>query len=105
MHNHTTAESGFCTPGNDEALAGDAAQGSKDVAQSASYQCTGIDETRKHFDTLRARLALADHALLRTDSSDGGPDGRVTYYVSCWGLVREFFSLGAVEKLARQVGA
>lgn len=60
-----------------------------------------LDADRKAFQTLRARLALAGHALSRTDSSDGP----CSYFVTRWGMVRELRDLDAVKRFAAQVGA
>lgn len=58
-------------------------------------------EDNKDFQTLRARLAIAGHALSRTDASDGPP----SYFVTRWGMVRELRDLAAVAAFAEQVGA
>lgn len=54
----------------------------------------------KAFQTLRARLAQAGHALSRMNAGDGPS----TYYVTRWGQVRELCDLGAVAEFAKQVG-
>lgn len=51
---------------SDEALAGGAAQGSRAVAQAVSLNSATSCADDKAFQTLRARLALAGHALSRT---------------------------------------
>ncbi|MDP3424969.1 MAG: hypothetical protein Q8S32_14580 [Burkholderiaceae bacterium] len=54
----------------------------------------------KTFNTLAAQLALQGHTLTRSNPKDG----RVTYYVSRWGMVRALPDLDAVKAFARQVG-
>ncbi len=54
----------------------------------------------KRFSTLRAQLALAGHALSRSDASDG----KRAYDVSKWGMVRELRTLDDVQRFAEQVG-
>lgn len=77
-----------------------AAAGPQVVAQSVSLHSATSSAEEKAFQTLRARLALAGHALSRMDDGDGPS----TYYVTRWGLVRELRDLGAVEAFAKQVG-
>lgn len=59
------------------------------------------DGADKAFLTLRALLALKGHVLSRTH----GDDGPVRFYVTRWGLVREFRDIAAVRAFAEQVGA
>ena len=53
----------------------------------------------KAFATLRALLAMAGHALSRSDAGDG----ERTYFVARWGMVRELRTLDDVHRFALQV--
>ncbi|MBX9793381.1 MAG: hypothetical protein K2Y02_03690 [Burkholderiaceae bacterium] len=98
-----------CTQ-KDEALAGGAAPGNDDARWQAGTETdktnddtetlVDLDADRKAFQTLRAHLALAGHALSRTD----GSDGPCRYFVTRWGMVRELRDLDAVKRFAAQVG-
>lgn len=78
-----------------------AAVGLHGIAQSVSLNSASASADDKTFQTLRARLALAGHALNRTEASDGPR----RYMVSRWGMVRELRDLCAVEAFAKQVAA
>ena len=77
-----------------------AAVGLHEIAQSVSLNSATSGAENKAFQTLRARLALAGHALSRTDASDGTR----TYFVSRWGMVRELRTLDDVKRFAEQCG-
>ena len=62
---------------------------------------SAVIDVDKAYATLRAELALAGHALTRSDP-DEGP---VRYFVSRWQMVRELRDLDAVRAFALQVGA
>lgn len=60
-----------------------------------------VEPREKDFQTWRAVLARAGHALSRTEAADGPR----SYFVSRWGMVRELRSLDEVKRFAEQVGA
>lgn len=85
-------------PQKESALATQAAQSREQNEPPNSATGAGTD---KAFLTLRAVLALAGHALSRSD----GNDGERIYFVTRWGMVRELRDLDAVRRFAEQVGA
>jgi len=71
------------------------------AARSAVDQAQAVIHCdSKLFFTFRAQLALAGHALSRTDASDG----RRRYFVSRWPLVHELRTLEEVRRFAQEVG-
>jgi len=85
------------TSHSDEALAGDAAQGSRDKGTRSGADCAAADAWRKRLATVRTHLAFRGFELRE---STGGP-----LLIVKWGLVREANSIEAAESFARQVGA
>ena len=81
----------------ESALAAQAAQSRK---QNEPTNCASDAREGKAFLTLRAQLALKGHSLSRTPADDG----RVRYYASRWGMVRELNDLAAVAQFLEQVG-
>jgi hypothetical protein len=99
LHNVSAAALGRVTPGNDEGPTV-AAAGPLVVDQSNDLDSATTAAENKAFQTLRARLARAGHALSRTDADDGAR----SYFVSRWGMVRELRTLDDVQRFAEQVG-
>ena len=85
-------------PQKESAPATQAAQSRQQNESPNSATGAGAD---KAFLTLRAVLAMAGHALSRSDASDG----ERTYFVARWGMVRELRTLDDVQRFAQQVGA
>jgi hypothetical protein len=75
---------------------GSQAQGDEQHRDSAS-RAEAVQAERKHFESLRALLAMKGHELHATD---GG-----IFIVRRWGLCRDLRDLAAVEAFAKQVGA
>lgn len=82
----------------ESAPAAQAAQSREQNEHRNSATGAGAD---KAFLTLRALLALTGYSLSRTAASDG----RVCFYVTRWGLVRELRDIEAVRAFAQQLGA
>ena len=72
---------------------------SREQNEHANFATDAVAE--KAFLTLRALLALQGHVLSRTH----GDDGPLRFYVTRWGLVREFPDFPSVHAFADQVGA
>ena len=62
--------------------------------------CANPEAQCKRFATLRAKLALAGHELIRTNEDDGP----VRFYAGRWGCVRELRDVAAVHAFAAHVG-
>ena len=77
-----------------------AAAGLQGLAQALSLNSATSAAEDKAFFTFRALLACEGHSLSRT----GANDGKCTYFVSRWGMVRELRDLAAIEAFAKQVG-
>ena len=86
------------TAQKDTALVAQATQSREQIEQTNTATDAGSD---KAFLTLRALLALKGHVLSRTH----GDDGPLRFYVTRWGLVREFPDFPSVHAFADQVGA
>lgn len=83
----------------DEAPGLAGAEGFKDQAKTDTPDCAAREAERKHFATLRARLALAGWSLYRAD------DARPVYFACRHGQARELADLVAVQAFAALIGA
>lgn len=112
-HHHNTRRAGLAAPERARVVPADLAPLGAPGAAAAGLSAPHKDEAHrlagdqpgatdyKRFATLRARLALANWGLIRTDPSDGAP----IYFATRWNMPFELADLAAVEAFANRVGA
>ena len=93
------AHAGLSPPQKDEPHEAGGHVGLRGQGRDNTPDCANPSAECKHFNTLRARLALAGWVVTATPDN---PHGAFT--VSRWGMARDLDSLAAVEAFAAQVG-